>query len=231
MKRHQYLYTILFSISFIVGLSGCKTGKDKEASTASTASTGLIRNFKVNNIASFDNPWAMVELPDQRLLITEKDGKLQLFNPRDNKKRPVLGVPKVKNEGQGGLGDIQLHPNFIQNQWVYLSYAESDPEFPHLLGAVVIRAKLDLLNNNPRLVDIQGFVGLFVTESHGRLACQVIDMGRLYFLDNFINFFVVEKVSGQILYTFHLLPRLGLFITKTKKVVVCSTQVRENVKS
>src|SRR5688572_13335249 len=65
----------------------------------------------------------MTFLPDGRLLITEKPGRLRIF--ADGKlSEPIGGVPKVAYRGQGGLLDVEINPNFAENQLVYLSYAE-----------------------------------------------------------------------------------------------------------
>ena len=55
----------------------------------------------------------------------KKKGKLQLFDPKTIEKIEVKGIPKVAYGGQGGLGDIALHPQFEQNHIIYLSYAEA----------------------------------------------------------------------------------------------------------
>ena len=110
----------------------------------------LDQSFQVNTIASFNEPWAMAILPDGRLLVTEKAGALKLFDPVSKKNLSVEGIPKVAYGGQGGLGDVTLHPNFNNNAWLYLSYAEAGKS--NQFGAVVIRAKLDLTQpNQPKL--------------------------------------------------------------------------------
>lgn len=75
-------------------------------------------------IASFDNPWAMTFLPDRRLLVTERSGRLQLV-ATDGTKMAVAGVPAVVVEGQLGLLDVALDPGFTTNNRVWLSYAEA----------------------------------------------------------------------------------------------------------
>ena len=107
--------------------------------------------FSPTEIASFDEPWAMTFLPaaDGRLLVTEKSGALYLVS-RDGAKTAVSGVPKVAYGGQGGLGDVVLHPNFTDNRVVYVSYAEAGGG---KRGAAVARAVLDL-NGEPALRDL-----------------------------------------------------------------------------
>ena len=105
------------------------------------------------SFGSFNEPWAMTFLPDGNLLVTEKPGTLLLVNLDERSKVAVLGVPKVAYGGQGGLGDIILHPQFKDNHWVYLSYAEQDAAGKK--GAVVVRAQLRLASANPKLENLE----------------------------------------------------------------------------
>lgn len=112
------------------------------------------QQYKTEKIAQFDEPWALATLPNGQLLITQKQGQLVLFDPIYKTKTQVAHVPEVAYAGQGGLGDVALHPNFAENQIVYLSYAEKDTQ--QRLGAVVVRARLDLSNaTEPRLQSIE----------------------------------------------------------------------------
>jgi aldose sugar dehydrogenase len=104
--------------------------------------------FTITDVASFNAPWAMAFLPDGRALITEKAGKLMLWDGKGTGAISVTGTPTVADGGQGGLGDVALHPSFKLNKLVYLSWAESgDGGF----GAVVGRARLVEANGTARL--------------------------------------------------------------------------------
>jgi len=96
--------------------------------------------FCLDQPAYFDEPWAMAFLPDGNMLISEKSGRLLLSNMTGHGSRPVTGVPDVIHAGQGGLGEIVLHPQFEDNQLIYLSYAEAGEG--DTAGAVVARAQL-----------------------------------------------------------------------------------------
>ena len=87
-------------------------------------------------VASFDNPWAMTFLPDGRLLVTEKSGQLKVVDVASRKVGDVSGVPDVDHGGQGGLGDVVLHPQFASNGLVYFSYAEAGDGGSDGLGRV-----------------------------------------------------------------------------------------------
>jgi len=100
------------------------------------------RPFDTQAIAEFDEPWAMAFLPDGRLLVTEKKGRLLVVTQAGNKSDPITGVPDVDYGGQGGFGDVALHPNYADNGLIYLSYAEEGDG--NTRGAAVARGRLDL---------------------------------------------------------------------------------------
>ena len=81
--------------------------------------------FRVVVVAiGLDHPWGLAFLPDGRLLVTERSGRLRTVNAEGRlDPEPVTGVPRVHASGQGGLLDVALHPDFGENGWVYLSYA------------------------------------------------------------------------------------------------------------
>ena len=102
-------------------------------------------------LETFDAPWAMVFLPDGRALVTEKGGILWLLDANGRKAGEIDGVPAVRAAGQGGLGDVILHPDHADNGVVYLSYVERDPDDDALSGAAVERATLALDGDGGRL--------------------------------------------------------------------------------
>jgi glucose/arabinose dehydrogenase len=116
---------------------------------AATAQGQTNLPFKVEPIASFDEPWALALLPDGRMLVTEKKGNLLIVTPQGEIARKVGGVPNVDYGGQGGLGDVALHPQFAQNRLVYLSFAEGGPGGTR--GAAVVRGVLEESEDNAQL--------------------------------------------------------------------------------
>lgn len=98
--------------------------------------------FEVEPITSFDEPWAMAFLPDGRMLVTEKKGSIFIVTQDGQKAGPLRWGPDVDYGGQGGLGDVALHPDFPNNKLVYLSYVE--PGVGGTRGAAVARAELTL---------------------------------------------------------------------------------------
>jgi glucose/arabinose dehydrogenase len=129
---------ILASLATMLGLVG-GVG-NVEAAAAKT----IAGKFVATPMAKFDKPWAMTFLPDGRLLVTEKEGALKVHTI-GGKTGDISGVPKVAYGGQGGFGDVVLHPDFASNQLVYMTYAEAGDGDKR--GAVVTRAKLTLNQN------------------------------------------------------------------------------------
>ena len=109
--------------------------------------------FKVSPVASFNEPWAMTFLPDGRMLVTEKRGRLYVVTQEGEISRPIEDVPNVDYRGQGGLGDVILHPDYENNGLIYLSYAESG--VGNVRGAAVARARLVLADRQSRLEDVE----------------------------------------------------------------------------
>jgi len=80
--------------------------------------------FRVETLVEgLRNPWGFVRLPDGRLLITERPGRLRFWKDGELDPRPVEGLPPIFARGQGGLLDVQLHPEHAENGWIYLAYA------------------------------------------------------------------------------------------------------------
>lgn len=95
-----------------------------------------------------DSPWGMAFLPDGRLLVTEKVGNLRMVGTDGTVSDPIGGVPEVCLCGQGGLLDVQLHPDYNENGWIYLAYAEKrlDADDKPIGWTAIMRARLDGMN-------------------------------------------------------------------------------------
>lgn len=137
-------------------LAACGTGGEAaETDSDAAARKGSGRPFQVRPIATFDEPWAMAFLPGPgpRALITEKRGRLKLLWNSIGRVGDVKGAPEVDYGGQGGFGDVVLHPRFAQNRLVYLSWVE--PGQGGNRGAVVGRARFLEGTGGPRLEGLQ----------------------------------------------------------------------------
>ncbi len=129
-------------ICLLALLGGCSGGSGGLVGKASASTARPVGDaFVIHEIARFNEPWAMTFLPDGRMLVTEKRGALKV-HAIGGVTSDVKGVPTVAYGGQGGFGDVILHPSFATNNLVYLSYAESGDRGTR--GAAVARAKLAL---------------------------------------------------------------------------------------
>lgn len=81
--------------------------------------------YKVEKIAEkLGRPWAVIPLPDGRLLLTEKTGYMQIHDANGSLIKKITGLPAVDAGGQGGLLDVALDPEFAKNKTIYWSYSE-----------------------------------------------------------------------------------------------------------
>lgn len=94
-----------------------------------------------------DHPWAIVFLPDGRMLITERIGRLRIVTRKGRISAPIAGLPRVHEQGQGGLLDVVLSPSFAADRMIYWSYAEPRSDGR---GTSVARGRL---NENATRVD------------------------------------------------------------------------------
>ena len=88
-----------------------------------------------------EHPWSLAFLPDGRMLVTERPGRLRYVTREGALSEPIAGVPTVHAEGQGGLLDVILDPAFGSNSTIYFSYAEPGPDGTN--GTAVASARLD----------------------------------------------------------------------------------------
>ena len=117
--KFRSLYVFLSALYIIALCSSCSQGtppSEVEPSGDTTAAQTLYDGFK--------NPWGMVWLPDGRMLVTERAGEILIFKDDKYTGEKLTGVPAVFAKGQGGLLDITLHPDYKNNQWIYIAYSK-----------------------------------------------------------------------------------------------------------
>jgi aldose sugar dehydrogenase len=159
--RHLRLPLLALVLAGCSGAEGDATAASMQDNSAAASTAQGGKPFQVEVVADFDAPWAMTFLPGgERALITEKEGRLLLWSRAStgepapataNAVTEVAGVPKVAFGGQGGLGDVVLHPDFANNGLVYLSYAEAGQGGA---GAAVGRGRL-VMEGTLRLENFQ----------------------------------------------------------------------------
>ena len=132
---------LLFSTPLAAQITKAPAAKTRQAIKIETFARGLV------------HPWGLAFLPDGRLLVTERPGRLRIVGKDGTLSAPVQGVPKVYASGQGGLLDVELSPDFASTGLIYLSYAE--PRDGTKNGTSVARAKLVADEAGGRLEQLQ----------------------------------------------------------------------------
>ena len=141
--------------------------------------------FKEEAFATgLDSPWGMAFLPDGRLLVTEKVGNLRIIDTDGNVSDPVEGLPEVCVCGQGGLLDVQLHPNYEENGWLYIAYAAKrlDEDDKPIGWTAVMRARLDGMTLINQELIYEAPVEMYTSRPH-HFGSRIVfdDEGYLYF--------------------------------------------------
>ena len=141
--------------------------------------------FQVNKVLDgLENPWSMAFLPDGRMLITERAGRLRLVTKSFQlHPTPIAGLPKIKAAGQGGLFDVAIHPDYAANGWIYWAYNEPGAGG---WGTALARGKLQgtqmtsvevLFSMRPKSRKNQHFGGRIVFDTGGFVYLTLGDRG------------------------------------------------------
>lgn len=110
--------------------------------------------IKVETVASdLENPWGLQFLPDGRMLVTERPGRLRIVDKDGKQSKPISGVPKVWASQQGGLLDVRLSQSFAEDGVIFLSYSE--PRGGGMAATAVARARLNLQDGEGSLEDVK----------------------------------------------------------------------------
>jgi glucose/arabinose dehydrogenase len=138
----------------------------------------------VTLLTGLENPWSVAFLPDGRMLVTERAGRLRLVG-QDFRldPKPIAGLPDVVSQGQGGLFDVVLHPEYAQNGWIYWAY---NAPGAGAWGTALARGKLQgsrmsdvqvLFSMQPKSRASQHFGGRIVFDKAGMLYLTLGDRG------------------------------------------------------
>ncbi len=128
-------------------------------------------------------PWGMALMPDNTMLITQRHGELSLLNLTTKELVEISGLPAVKAQGQGGLFDVVLPPDYKTSSWIYFSYAK---DIDGQAATTLARAKLngraltdwqDLLVTQSTTTKSTHFGGRIVFDNHGHLFLSIGDRG------------------------------------------------------
>ena len=122
MRLPSAVFALLVFFSLGCGDAAGAQGDAPRSPTPASIETVV----RAETVASgLEHPWALAFMPDGRMLVTEKPGRLRIVSPDGTLSAPLLGVPAVYAVGQGGLLDVALDPAFAVNRLVYISYAEA----------------------------------------------------------------------------------------------------------
>ena len=89
------------------------------------------------------HPWGLAFLPDGRMLVTERPGRLRVVSADGQLSPPLAGLPRIAARGQGGLLDVALDPNFAGNRFVYLSFAENRGNVGNVTSVARVKLNAD----------------------------------------------------------------------------------------
>jgi aldose sugar dehydrogenase len=133
IKKTMYTNLLVFLVYSLFS-SSCDTKFSKTDLESSEIT------LQIDTLATgLEHPWGMAFLPDGRILIAERPGRLRIFENGKLLPDPVKGIPDVWHHGQGGLMEVTLHPNYEENGWIYLGYAT---RFGNGGNTVISRGKL-----------------------------------------------------------------------------------------
>jgi glucose/arabinose dehydrogenase len=162
-----------FLVTAIVGVLGSvpqhALPQDRTLNTQSGRTT--VRTIT----ADLNHPWGLAFLPDGRMLVTERAGRLRIVTAEGTVSPPLGGVPRVMARGQGGLLDVALDPDFASNRLVYLSYSEPGEGGS---STAVARGRLDgnalsgvqvIFSQQPKINDTKHFGSRLVFARDGKL--------------------------------------------------------------
>jgi glucose/arabinose dehydrogenase len=136
-------------------------------------------------VQGLEHPWSVAFLPDGRMLVTERPGRLRVIVQGKLDPRPIAGLPQVAAGGQGGLFDVVLHPDHARNGLLYLAYAARGEGG---VGTELARAKLNgkqledvrvLFRQNPKGSGGLHFGGRIVFDRAGYLYLTLGERGQM----------------------------------------------------
>ena len=157
-RTGNVLLALVAMLTLLFGAAGPLAAAER----LGTYTTDKQRFHLVRVTDGLEHPWGLAFLPDGRMLVTERPGRLRIVADGWLVPEPVAGVPEVWDEGQGGLLDVALHPGFAENGLVYLSY--SSPDDDDDAATAVARGRLV----GDRLEDVEEIYVALPRDDNGR---------------------------------------------------------------
>lgn len=178
------LHSLMIAMLALLPLAACGQAADHQPPAQNSSFT-----LSVDTLAKgLEVPWAIAFLPNGDMLFTERKGSLRMIRNGELLAEEIAGVPEVKSRGQGGFFDIELHPNYEENGWIYFTFASPAKDGEEGSGAntELIRAKLDgmsltnvesLFKASPNYGKGHHFGGRIAFDEDGYLFLSVGDRG------------------------------------------------------
>ncbi|MCX7550056.1 PQQ-dependent sugar dehydrogenase [Xanthomarina sp. F2636L] len=169
--KSSYSFILIFCLFSVISC-----GQDKKKIASKETYQVVVPDLNI--------PWGFAFLPDNSMLITEKKGELIHFI--DGKKTLIEGLPEIEVLGQGGLMDIELHPDYKDNGWIYISYASPEGE-KEGCNTAIMRAKIEnnqLINKellykaSPNTTTSYHFGSRIIFDNKGYLYFTIGDRGE-----------------------------------------------------
>lgn len=147
MTRRIFHPPILLALIIAAAMLPQTHAAHAESINAGERPYSATRPFQVQEVATFNTPWAIAFLPDNRMLVTERGGQMFVVTPK-GEKTPIGNVPAVVAEGQNGLLDVVLAPDFTTSREIYLTYVAKGE---HGTRLVLARAKFTEVSGKAQL--------------------------------------------------------------------------------
>lgn len=178
-------YKILFCLIFSFHVTACAEEQPEQSISP--------QGFRVVTVVpDLDYPWSLAFLPDGKFLVTERSGRLLLFD-KDGSFNVVSGLPEIASVGQGGLLDVIADPDFATNRTIYFSFAAKAPDG---YGTVVARAFLEgsslenmrvIFKAEPKTSSSIHFGSRLLAAPDGTLIVTLGEKGRMHEAQNTAN--------------------------------------------
>jgi len=179
------LYSVVLALSFLL-LPTANAQTRPQDQTQSTLIQSEKQAFRVATLTrGLENPWSIAFLPDGRMLVTERAGRMRILDKHFNlEPKPIDGLPDIIARGQGGLFDVVLHPDYQKNGWIYWAYNAPGKGG---WGTALARGKLQghrmtdvqvIFSMEPKTRNGQHFGGRIVFDNAGMVYLTLGDRGE-----------------------------------------------------
>jgi aldose sugar dehydrogenase len=174
LKQNKLINSLAIALCVLINPTVAADSQQKDAIVVETVAQGITV------------PWAMAQLPDGNLLVSERSGQIFYVDLKSQAKTELKGLPEISARGQGGMLDIVLHPDYTNNGWIYLSFASPNGEGSGD-NTQIMRAKLKdfslvekqvIYKASPNASQRQHYGGRIAFDKQGMLYFSIGDRGE-----------------------------------------------------